>query len=149
MNYHWTSRVICAFSGVIVPVDRTFQAGGAIITFPSAITPTITVILAFVVRPSPFATDKFLITRVNWPDCNCRCACYRYSHWDAPDPAPKWNSLSTAENTEIGSEASWTGGGAGARLNARATYSRRLGPVGIQDSYGCTTASCAEFRKSS
>ena len=62
----------------------------------------ITLTLAFVVRPSPLATDKCLITRINWPDCNCRCACYRHSHRDAPVPAHERNSLSTAENAELG-----------------------------------------------
>lgn len=140
MKYHSSRRVICVFYRV--RANRASQAGGAIITFPCDNARAITLTLAFVVRPSPFATDKFLITRINWPDCNCRCACYRRSRRDASDPAHGRNSLSTAENAKPGVKRKGEAEGGGARLNARDT----VGAWGPWESGG--TASCAEFRKS-
>lgn len=144
MKYHSPSLyVIRAFY-------RDRQAGGAIITFPrdnandndnSRVR-----CAAFALR----ATDKFLITRINWPDCNCRCACYRRSRRDAPGPGqpplspsslPERNSLSSTENA-CSPEGRRRGGGA--RLNARAFRIR-----GNSGSVRVHCQLCAEFRKSS
>lgn len=79
--------------GVICPIlssrndDDRPGAGGAIITslgcHPSASPQlrsiTITIIVARRCRRYTrlvLTEDKFLISRINWLDCNCRCACY-------------------------------------------------------------------------
>jgi len=117
---------------VIRAFYRDRQAGGAIITFPrdNANDNSRVCRAAFALR----ATDKFLITRINWPDCNCRCACYRRLRrgcaW-SPTLLPLFLSCRTKFTFDYFGKCVRSGGkGRGARLNARAFRIRgNSGPV--------------------